>query len=87
VHIKISGFGNVAAPEMDYPYPALAPIVQALHDRFGPWRLMWGSDWPVSRKYMIYKQTLDMLIRHCELPDAAVDIILGPAIARLLDAR
>jgi L-fuconolactonase len=87
VHIKISGFGNVASADMDYPYPRLVAIVQALHAHFGPWRLVWGSDWPVSRKCMIYKQTLDMVRRHCGLPDASIETILGPAMARLLAAR
>lgn len=87
VHIKISGFGNVASADMDYPYPGLVAIVQALHDSFGPWRLMWGSDWPVSRKCMIYRQTLDMVRIHCGLPDASVETILGPAMARLLQQR
>jgi len=87
VHVKISGFGNVAAPEMDYPFQPLVPIVQALHEHYGPWRMLWGSDWPVSRKCMIYKQTLDMVRRHCGLPDTAIETILGPAMAGLLQAR
>lgn len=87
VHIKISGFGNVASPDMDYPYPGLTGIVRVLHEHFGAWRLLWGSDWPVSRKYMTYKQTLDMVRRHCGLPDASIDIVLGPAMERLLQAR
>lgn len=87
LHVKISGFGNVASPDMDYPYAPLVPIVRALHEHYGPWRLLWGSDWPVSRKCMIYKQTLDMVRRHCGLPDASVDTILGPAMAGLLQAR
>jgi predicted TIM-barrel fold metal-dependent hydrolase len=85
--VKISGFGNVAAPGMDYPYPGLVWIARTLHEFFGPWRLMWGSDWPVSRKHMTYRQTLDMVGRHCGLPDASVETILGPSIGRLLGAR
>jgi L-fuconolactonase len=87
IGVKISGFGNVASPDMDYPYPQLAPIVRTLHEHYGPWRMHWGSDWPVSRKCMIYKQTLDMVRRHCGLPDASVETILGPAMAGLLQAR
>jgi len=87
VHIKISGFGNVASPDMDYPYPALTGIVRSLHERFGPWRLLWGSDWPVSRKFMTYKQTLDMARRYCGLFDTSTDIVLGQAMERLMQAR
>lgn len=87
VHVKISGFGNVAAPDMDYPYPGLTWIVRALHEFYSPWRLLWGSDDPVSRRHMTYRQALDMLRRHSGLPDASVEIMLGPALARLLDER
>lgn len=87
IHIKISGFGNVAAAAMDYPYPELTWIVRLLHAFYGPWRLHWASDYPVSRRHMTYRQTLDMLRRHAGLPEAAVETILGPSFARLLDAR
>jgi L-fuconolactonase len=87
IAIKISGFGNVAAPGMDYPYPDLTWIVGALHAVYGPWRLSWGSDYPVSRRHMTYRQTLDMLRRHCRLPEESVDIILGPSFARALAER
>lgn len=87
VHVKISGFGNVAGPADDYPYPGLAWIVRALHDAYGPWRLFWGSDWPVSRRHMTYRQTLDMLRRHSGLAEEDVAIMLGPALDRLLAER
>jgi len=87
LHIKISGFGTVAAAGEDYPYPGLAWIVRALRDAYGPWRLFWGSDYPVSRRHMTYRQTLDMARRHSGLADADVEIVLGPALERLLSAR
>lgn len=85
IHIKISGFGNVAAPGQEYPYRELSWIVPMLHAAYGPWRLVWGSDYPVSRRHMTYRQTLDMLRRHSSLPEASVDIIAGQAMAALLD--
>jgi L-fuconolactonase len=87
IAIKISGFGNVAAPGMDYPYPDLVWFVRALHEFYGPWRLSWGSDYPVSRRHMTYRQTLDMLRRHCGLPEGSVETILGPSFAQALAAR
>jgi L-fuconolactonase len=87
IHVKVSGFGNVAAPTMDYPYPGLAWIVRLLHETYGPWRLHWGSDYPVSRRHMTYRQTLDALRRHGGLPEASVETILGPSFRRLLAAR
>ena len=87
IAMKISGFGNVAAPGMEYPYPELAWIVGALHAVYGPWRLSWGSDDPVSRRHMTYRQSLDILRRHCRLPEESIAIILGPSFERALAER
>ena len=60
-------------------------VVRALYDAIGPWRLLWGSDYPVSRRYMTYRQTLDMVRRHHDgIPEEDVGIILGGALDRLL---
>jgi predicted TIM-barrel fold metal-dependent hydrolase len=87
IHVKVSGLGNVGGPDDEYPYPGLAWIVPAIHAAYGPWRMLWGSDWPVSRRHMTYRQTLDVLRRHGRLPEAAVATILGPALDRLLTER
>jgi predicted TIM-barrel fold metal-dependent hydrolase len=87
IHIKISGFGNVAAPDQDYPYDALRWIPRMLLEFYGPWRLLWGSDYPVSRRHMTYRQTIDVVRRHGGLGDAATEIILGRAAERLVAER
>ncbi|WFU14591.1 amidohydrolase family protein [Bradyrhizobium sp. CB3481] len=43
---KLSGLITEAGPHWDVEQ--LRPYVEHLVDRFGPARLMWGSDWPVS---------------------------------------
>lgn len=85
MYVKVSGYGNVSDREHEYPYPGVRWIVRALYDAIGPWRLLWGSDYPVSRRYMTYRQTLDMVRRHNDgIPDADVQIILGAAAGRLI---
>lgn len=42
---KLSGLATEAGPGWDAD--ALRPYVDHLLACFGPWRLMWGSDWPV----------------------------------------
>ena len=37
----------------------LQPFVDQLLDRFGPDRLMFGSDWPVSLRAGTYRVTMD----------------------------
>ncbi|TAL99013.1 MAG: amidohydrolase [Paraburkholderia sp.] len=45
VHCKLSGLATEAAP--GWTEATLRPYVDHLLARFGPSRLMWGSDWPV----------------------------------------
>jgi predicted TIM-barrel fold metal-dependent hydrolase len=84
IHVKFSGMGNVA-PEQEFPYPALqrdviAPLVAA----FGPARMIWGSDYPVSRRHMTYRQTLSMAVRHGGFAESDLPAVLGGNLLRLL---
>jgi L-fuconolactonase len=47
VHCKLSGLLTEAGPNADAV--ALRPYVEAVLDRFGAERVLWGSDWPVLR--------------------------------------
>ena len=44
VHIKVSGFYYFS--QAPYPYADCRDLVRAVYDRFGPARLLWGSDFP-----------------------------------------
>lgn len=44
VHVKPTGFYYVT--RTDYPYPDCAGFFRALLDRYGPRRLVWGTDFP-----------------------------------------
>jgi L-fuconolactonase len=48
VACKLSGFLGVPAAEDSGGVDHLRPYFQVALDRFGPGRLMFGSDWPVS---------------------------------------
>jgi L-fuconolactonase len=41
-----------------YPYPDALEMVKRLYDRFGPRRLMWGTDWPVVERFCGYARAL-----------------------------
>ncbi|MFN9084944.1 MAG: amidohydrolase family protein, partial [Acidobacteriota bacterium] len=41
-----------------YPWMDAQEHVKRLHAAFGPQRLMWGTDWPVSLPHATYPQTL-----------------------------
>lgn len=86
VLIKYSGMGNVAAPEHDYPYADLAYIPQRLAAAFGASRMVWGSDYPVSRRHMTYRQTMRMLERYSPFTPDQLPLVFGGNLARLLES-
>jgi L-fuconolactonase len=85
IWVKISGIGNCAGEGDEYPWPDLAWVGRLLLDLFGPKRLVWGSDYPVSRKCMTYRQSLDAFRRHWPVSDEVGAAILGGNLRRLLE--
>ncbi|MET0427414.1 MAG: amidohydrolase family protein, partial [Microvirga sp.] len=87
VFVKMSGFGYAAGTGSAYPYDDLAWIVRIIAEAFGASRMVWGSDYPVSRRYMTYRQTLECLRRQCRFMSSEdIDAVLGGTMQRLLDA-
>jgi len=62
VACKLSGLQTIASP--DWTYGKLAPYIDVALEAFGPFRLIFGSDWPVSWQAASYS-------RVCEVADAA----------------
>jgi L-fuconolactonase len=48
VYIKVSALGFMS--RQPYPHPDILSIVRRAYDCFGPRRLMWGTDTPMSQK-------------------------------------
>jgi len=49
----------------DYPYVRAQDHIRQLYDRFGPDRLMWGSDMPNVERYCTYRQSLSYVSEYC----------------------
>jgi predicted TIM-barrel fold metal-dependent hydrolase len=74
--IKLSGFYHFT--KEPYPYRDCIEIVRTLYDRFGPQRLIWGSDFPHVLLTMSYPRGLHWLKRECSfIPAAELESILG----------
>ena len=56
VFVKISHTWQIS--KQSYPWLDAQAYVKRLYDAFGPQRLMWGTDWPVSLPHATYEQTL-----------------------------
>jgi L-fuconolactonase len=72
---KLSGLQTIASP--DWTYGELAPYVDTALEAFGPARLIFGSDWPVSSQAAPYS-------RVCEVARAACSALSEPERAAVL---
>jgi L-fuconolactonase len=87
IYLKVSGFAYAAQANWDFPYPDVQSIFKALYQAFGPRRLCWGSDYPVVRAFMTYRQSLEVVRSHCTfIPAEDLDWILGRSLDSLLNS-
>jgi predicted TIM-barrel fold metal-dependent hydrolase len=85
IHIKLSGFAYAAQTKWDYPYSDAQWVVRAEYEHYGPYRMCWGSDYPVVRRFMTYRQALEAFRAHCTfVPAADKEWILGKTLDKLL---
>lgn len=88
IYIKLSGFAYCSQVEWDYPYADTLWIIRTLYEHFGPHRMCWGSDYPVVRFYMTYRQSLEAFRTHCVfVPEVDKRLILGDSLHSLLEQR
>ena len=82
IYVKISGYYHFT--DQSDPFPDCWPLLEALHDGFGPRRLIWGSDFPHCDRVVGYARALALVRRDLPfLDDSARALILGGNSARL----
>ncbi|RZU11420.1 putative TIM-barrel fold metal-dependent hydrolase [Kribbella rubisoli] len=86
VIMKLSGFHYVVDPPYDYPYPTAMATLQQVYAAYGGDRFVWGSDFPVARRHLTYRQSLEVVRRHCPFLGDDLHAILGGTMQRLLEA-
>ena len=86
VCIKVSGFySGTTGPKWDYPLADVQPILQGIYGRYGADRLLWGSDYPVCRRFFSHRHAIEILRHHCRfIPAADMDKIMGKNLANIL---
>ena len=52
--------------KMDYPYTRAHGHIRQVYERFGPDRLIWGSDMPNVGRYCTYRQALTYVWDYCD---------------------
>jgi len=85
IYVKLSGFYYASAEKKwDFPFVNTHSILKAEYEHFGR-RMCWGSDYPVVRAFMTYKQALEAFRTHCTfVSDADKPWILGGTLDQLL---
>ncbi len=85
IYLKTSGFYYGSCVKWDFPYSEAGWVVRALYEAFGPYRMCWGSDYPVVRFFMTYRQAIGCFRTYCTfVPEADKAWILGRTLEGLL---
>ena len=61
VFVKASGFYAAAATPWDFRCPKVLGFISQLIDGLGADRVLWGSDWPASCRFLTYRQNLEIV--------------------------
>ncbi len=86
--LKVSGFYYASQTRWEYPYSDMLWLVRVLYEHFGPYRMCWGSDYPVSRPHCTYRQCIEAVRTHCVfMPEKDRAWVLGDTLHRLLTER
>jgi L-fuconolactonase len=83
-YVKISHTWWVS--QKPYPYPDALEHVRRLCQRYGPGRLLYGSDWPGVEKYCGYGRALGLLDEMKFLTPSDRAAVLGGNAARIFTA-
>ena len=88
--VKASGFYYGSRDRAEYPYPEQRAVFRRIVEAFGPRRLAWGSDYPVSPWVACtYRQTLDVVRVHCAdiIGPEEMTWVMGDTMETLLRTR
>lgn len=89
IHLKLSGFHYLTdqSRAWDFPYADTHWVYEACYEAFGT-RMCWGSDFPVVKKAMTHRQSLEAFRSHLDfVSDADREAIAGGTLAALLARR
>jgi len=82
VYVKVTGYYYYS--RQPYPYADCHDLFRALYDRFGPARLIWGSDFPHVLLKVGYRRSVLLQQRvYLFLGQTDLDLIMGRNAAKL----
>jgi len=88
IYVKASGFHYASARGWDAPWPDALEMLGRIYDAYGPSRLCWGSDFPASKRFCTFRQSLEAVRSHCPFltPDDLRQVLGGTLRAVLTGA-
>jgi predicted TIM-barrel fold metal-dependent hydrolase len=85
IYVKASGFHYVSERGWDHPWPDALFVLQRIFDAYGPSRLCWGSDFPASKRFCTFRQSLEAVRSHCGFLTAEdLRLVLGGTLQAVL---
>jgi hypothetical protein len=69
----------------DFPYREVWPTLEAMVERIGADRLLWGTDMPFQNRFCTYRQSRQWIEKYCRfLNESDRAMIMGGTAARIL---
>ena len=88
IHLKVAGFHYCSAHGWNHPWPDAVALLERLAATYGPARLCWGSDFPASKRYCTYRQSLEVVRSHCPFfGQDDLRLVLGENLRGILAGR
>ena len=64
VYMKVSALPEATGER--FPFPAAQERIKEVYDRFGPDRLLWGSNYPLTTRVCTYAEAIDLIRVGCD---------------------
>ncbi len=85
LYVNASGFHYASERGWDAPWPDAVAVLQRIFDAYGPSRLCWGSDFPASKRFCTFRQSLEAVRTHCPfLTSDDLRLVLGETLLGVL---
>jgi L-fuconolactonase len=88
IFVKVSGFHYSSERPWDHPWPDAVAVLGRIFEAYGPGRLCWGSDFPASKRFCTFRQSLEVVRTHCPfLAPQDLRLVLGDTLRGILESR
>lgn len=71
----------------EYPFPSSTAAIRQAYEIVGAEKLMWATDYPGMLNHATYQQLVNMVTRHCGIPEEDLKLIMGENAQRLFFSK